>query len=109
MPSARTIRPFAASAAIESSLCERTMPGSVQVAISRLCVRSMRALTVENDERDDDGEAEEPIGLPEAGFHAALHVSRRRGRRGKHPPLKTAAWGALLQSIISCVKYLPRP
>src|SRR5688572_15102389 len=43
MPSARTIRPLAASAAIESSLCERTMPGSVQVAISRVWLRSMRA------------------------------------------------------------------
>src|SRR5688572_21345516 len=41
MPSASTTSPFAASAAIESSLCERTMPGSVQLAISRTCVRSM--------------------------------------------------------------------
>src|SRR6266850_3747217 len=41
MPSASTTSPFAASAAIESSLCERTMPGSVQVAISSVCVRSM--------------------------------------------------------------------
>ena len=41
MPSASTTRPFAASAAIESSLCERTMPGSVQLAISRVWVRSI--------------------------------------------------------------------
>src|ERR1051326_3911698 len=40
MPSASTTRPFAESAAIESSLCERTIPGSVQVAISRFCERS---------------------------------------------------------------------
>src|SRR5688572_11898327 len=44
MPSASTTSPFAASAAIESSLCERTMPGSVQLAISRVCVRSMPSL-----------------------------------------------------------------
>src|SRR5256885_13089845 len=31
MPSASTTSPLAGSAAIESSLCERTMPGSVQV------------------------------------------------------------------------------
>src|SRR5688500_9676651 len=43
MPSASTTRPLAASAAIESSLCERTMPGSVQVAISRAWVRSVLA------------------------------------------------------------------
>src|SRR4051812_43354017 len=41
MPSASTTRPLAASAAIESSLCERTMPGSVQLAISSTCVRSI--------------------------------------------------------------------
>src|SRR5258706_15574609 len=47
MPSASTTRPFAGSAAIESSLCERTMPGSVQVAISRVWVRSMSELEVD--------------------------------------------------------------
>src|SRR5262245_7253186 len=41
MPSASTTRPLPGSAAIESSLCERTMPGSVQVATSRTWVRSM--------------------------------------------------------------------
>src|SRR6478609_1690920 len=41
MPSASTTRPLAGSAAIESSLCERTIPGSVQVAISSVCVRSI--------------------------------------------------------------------
>jgi hypothetical protein len=34
MPSASTTSPLAGSKAIESSLCERTMPGSVQLAIS---------------------------------------------------------------------------
>src|SRR5258706_5635494 len=47
MPSASTTRPFAGSAAIESSLCKRTMPGSVQVAISRVWVRSMSELEVD--------------------------------------------------------------
>src|SRR5258706_13490808 len=47
MPSASTTRPFTGSAAIESSLCERTMPGSVQVAISRVWVRSMSELEVD--------------------------------------------------------------
>src|SRR5258706_3088710 len=47
MPSASTTRPFAASAAIESSLWERTMPGSVQVAISRIWLRSMSELDVD--------------------------------------------------------------
>src|SRR4051812_6980438 len=42
MPSASTTRPFAASAATESSLCERTMPGSVALAMSKVCFRSMR-------------------------------------------------------------------
>jgi hypothetical protein len=42
IPSASTTSPLAASEAIESSLCDRTMPGSVQLAISRVCVRSMR-------------------------------------------------------------------
>src|SRR4029079_9445628 len=41
MPSARTTRPLAASEAIEFSLCERTIPGSVQLAISIAWVRSM--------------------------------------------------------------------
>src|SRR5512134_1078285 len=41
MPSASTTSPFTGSAAIESSLCERTMPGSVHVAISRLWLRSI--------------------------------------------------------------------
>src|SRR5919109_2423722 len=43
MPSASTTRPFAGSAAIESSLCERTIPGSVHVAISRFWLRSISA------------------------------------------------------------------
>src|SRR5258706_2608429 len=47
MPSASTTRPFTGSAAIESSLCERTMPGSVQVAISRVWVSSMSELEVD--------------------------------------------------------------
>src|ERR1044071_970291 len=42
MPSASTTSPCAASVAIESSLCERTIPGSVQLAISSTCARSMR-------------------------------------------------------------------
>src|SRR3990167_2675113 len=42
MPSASTTSPLAAFEAIESSLWERTIPGSVQLAISRACVRSMR-------------------------------------------------------------------
>src|SRR5574341_1597218 len=46
MPSASTTSPFAGSAAIESSLCERTMPGSVQVAISSCCARSDMAARV---------------------------------------------------------------
>src|SRR3954464_3814249 len=41
MPSASTTTPFAASEATESSLCERTMPGSVLLTISRVCVRSI--------------------------------------------------------------------
>src|SRR5712671_4449838 len=43
MPSASTTSPFAASAATESSLCERTMPGSVALAMSKVCFRSIRA------------------------------------------------------------------
>src|SRR5215510_1983278 len=39
IPSASTTSPFAASAATESSLCERTMPGSVQLAISSAWLR----------------------------------------------------------------------
>ena len=42
MPSASTTSPWAASVAIESSLCARTIPGSVQLAISSTCARSMR-------------------------------------------------------------------
>jgi hypothetical protein len=34
IPSASTTSPFSPSEAIESSLCARTMPGSVQLAIS---------------------------------------------------------------------------
>src|SRR5688572_23812711 len=47
MPSASTTRPLAASAAIESSLCERTMPGSVLLAISRVWVRSIASLDLD--------------------------------------------------------------
>src|SRR5919198_983261 len=39
MPSASTTRPLAGSAATESSLCERTIPGSVALAISMTSVR----------------------------------------------------------------------
>src|SRR5260221_13581950 len=41
MPSASTTNPLAASAATESSLCDRTMPGSVELVISRIWVRSI--------------------------------------------------------------------
>src|SRR3954462_2205051 len=81
MPSARTTRPFAGSAAIESSLCERTIPGSVQVAISSVCVRSMYSgVRVLRDgplqeayqsfrRAGDDAHAEEPVGVPESRSH----------------------------------------
>src|ERR1051325_2940307 len=61
MPSASTTRPFAASAAIESSLCERTIPESVQLAISSTWVRSM------------------PLQL---NVHLALRCSRRGAQGG---------------------------
>src|SRR5258708_3903732 len=41
MPSASTTSPFAASAATESSLCDRTMPGSLELLISTTWVRSI--------------------------------------------------------------------
>src|SRR5512135_2847350 len=43
IPSASTAMPCAASVATASSLCERTIPGSVELAISRTWLRSMRA------------------------------------------------------------------
>src|SRR5436190_500729 len=49
MPSASTTSPFAASAATESSLCERTMPGSVALVISRISVRFKCALELDVD------------------------------------------------------------
>src|SRR6185503_17519069 len=69
MPSASTTSPLTGSAAIESSLCERTMPGSVQVAISRFWLRSIN---------------ESP--LPAAG----------KNRSSKSAP-PAYPWGALLQ------------
>src|SRR5687767_7427821 len=56
MPSASTTSPFAASAAIESSLCERTMPGSVQVAISRFWLRSINEQVSDHQQPPDAGE-----------------------------------------------------
>src|SRR3990170_2899556 len=55
MPSASTTSPFAASAAIESSLCERTMPGSVQVAISRFWLRSINEQVPDHEQPPDAG------------------------------------------------------
>src|SRR3990170_3224361 len=56
MPSASTTSPFAASAAIESSLCERTMPGSVQVAISRFWLRSINEQVPDHEQPPDGGD-----------------------------------------------------
>src|SRR5690349_24503028 len=67
MPSASTTRPFAASAAIESSLCERTMPGSVELAISMIPVRSMGAMS----ELDVDAAARGSRGSGRGGCRGA--------------------------------------
>src|SRR5437870_8620922 len=80
MPSASTTRPFAASAAIESSLCERTIPGSVQLEISSTCVRSM------------------PLQL---NVHFALHRCRRGAQR-------TAEFFAGLEALLGILGQSPR-
>src|SRR6185369_11581334 len=46
IPSASTTKPFAGSEAIESSLCERTIPGSVALVISSTWERSINSLKV---------------------------------------------------------------
>src|SRR4026208_86301 len=78
MPSASTTRPLTGSAAFESSLCERTMPGSVQVAISRFWLRSINASP-----------------LPDAG----------KNRISKSAP-PAYPWGALLQPYARIVNDL---
>src|SRR5215212_4368691 len=78
MPSASTTSPLTGSAAIESSLCERTMPGSVQVAISRFWLRSINASP-----------------LPDAG----------KNRISKSAP-PAYPWGALLQCYVRRVNDL---
>src|SRR5687768_478862 len=47
MPSASTTRPLAGSDAIESSLCERTIPGSVALVISSIWERSIQGLELD--------------------------------------------------------------
>src|SRR5918992_2654703 len=76
MPSASTMRPLAASAAIESSLCERTMPGSVQVAISRVWLRSMRAKAASGPSKNRNSTA--PSRYSAAPWGALLQPDARR-------------------------------
>src|SRR5689334_12507556 len=95
MPSASTARPLAASAAIESSLCERTMPGSVHVAISSVCVRS-----IFNASRPSPPALRAPLVGPRKNSTPAHY------RGARHNPQKTAPWGALLQSNIRRVNCL---
>src|SRR3972149_10702597 len=73
MPSARTTRPLDASEATESSLCERTIPGSVSLTICRACSRFMCATR--------PSEADVHGGIRSGGVACA--AERRAQRRGE--------------------------
>src|SRR5258708_37888890 len=93
MPSASTTSPLAASAATESSLCDRTMPGSVELVISRTWVRSilgwMTVSELKNSSKLDVDRA----------------ARRRRGRRrGRAAERRAQRDGELLAGLEALVR-----
>src|SRR3970282_505332 len=78
LPSASTASPFAGSAATASSLCERTMPGSVQDANSRYWLRSMASELDVHASRRTAGRRRRSGGR---GTAARRRRAQRRGER----------------------------